>query len=489
MLTEDQLLGERTERFASSICDKPAKLMCSDETGTTTPQDHRRHLLFFLGAGVSKPSGLPLTGKMEACIFDFDDDLTWWDYGRKGGEFSSSPAAEGARSYPEYANRVRRFLGALRERARAYCRQQKNTYACRRETEGGSLPPRPFRITYEDLYFLCEQITLHGLGETRDLSSGLLADYMREAAADHLLSAPPGPYDDVTYTASLAKNLIRAVIRNQLDVEKDIQGLHVIADAARSDAYGRITVVSLNHDCLLAELFVQEGIEFEDGFADPRKRREPGKSDVRFYEPDRLFEAGARVRVIKPHGSVNWYSAELLEKKSDEDFEPLQVAMAGPPPYEPCLPDRREWSYWRRVEDKVGFSSNPPPQPILLSSSGKESSYGEAIFGDMMAVFVEALHDAHHIAMSGFSWGDPGMCDRVLSALDRDREKRMVMLHGAPPNADYHKKHPISDSWLAGKLGRRYQYGREDRWLCDISCWKELQRVFEKMERGAREGG
>jgi hypothetical protein len=155
-----------------------------------------------------------------------------------------------------------------------------------------------------------------------------------------------------------------------------------------------VTIVTLNHDVLVETLLEKHfdwrpGIDFEDGFG-------PAEDDVRKYDPERLFNDSARLRLIKPHGSINWYF--------DDD---------GPTALLPSA--RREC-----------FSKS---EPSFLSGIGKEGRYQYGIFGDMVEAFQHVLRQTTTVIESGFGWQDEGMYNLLTQYLCRRTENQLLRLH------------------------------------------------------------
>jgi len=268
---------------------------------------------------------------------------------------------------------------------------------------------------YEDVYFLCEQLTAFEEGYSTEPATTFLAENARSAASKHFLDSDSTTRDydsDLHYTAELGMRFIRSVLRNQLDVSTQIEGLDLIVDLIQSGKYDRVTLVTLNHDLLLEEYLDSEGIEFANGFSK--------KSGVELFEykSSQLLQSSSRVRVIKPHGAVNWYYFDKRQSR-ENSFSPLKLySIPGPGPYNPYSPQNTP----------EGFTP-VSALPVLLSSQGKEHDYGSDIFSDMILAFLTAIHDSDVVVVSGFSWYDAGMRDRLLSSLYRDPTKRMVLLH------------------------------------------------------------
>lgn len=137
------------------------------------------------------------------------------------------------------------------------------------------------------------------------------------------------------------------------------------------------------------------GIGFKDGFG-------PLEEGTRRYKPDRLFDDSAKVRVIKPHGSINWYS--------DEDgLIALPVT--------------------HRVSNRLRLRRFEKSEPSFLSGIGKKGRYQYGFFGDMVEAFQHVFRQTTNAIESGFGWQDEGMHNLLSRYLYRRKENQLLRLH------------------------------------------------------------
>lgn len=440
----------------------------------------RPHVLFFLGAGVSKPSGLPLAAEMDS--FVFGDDVEW--HGPGAMRFGEPRKVDDGGKGRRVACEVRSFLRVL----------QRVVQEAFNEQAEGPTGHEPHQVGYEDLFFACEQIRSSEMGYGRDPAAPLLAERIRREARNHLLKAPgaedgvqmyvpyrPRKHTDLAYTSLLSMALIASVVQDRLAVSAEPKGLGAVLDAVRSGDVDRVTVITLNHDRMVEELFEGAGLlagkpgGFEDGFGPP-----VAESDLRPYEPGRLSGTGTKLQVVKPHGSINWYLVE--QKTSGITPEPPEgasrfasgyAAATGPPPYKPF---QRSVSW---PKDRPAHKCERPAKliqyvPSLLTSYGKDREYGSDIFGDMMSVSLRALEEADAVFVSGFGWNDPGMRNRLLGALRRSKKKRMFLLHRQTNEEKANGQIAGGlDLMTADPFAEREQLHCFNDWLCDFT-WEEL---------------
>lgn len=350
-------------------------------------------VIVFLGSGVSIPSGVP--GVEEITRRVLNDP-----YYRTTVE-NYYPGEAASLDIDWYSSRpFQLFLEYLAAYARRYMNRRQGV---------GDKPVEP---TYEDLYYLCDQIRddIRGTGINPAVHefARLVAEETGEITGSHPNEYKQG-LPSFVYESRL---LISSVVWHALDGVADPVGLDLVVDITSSRRVSEVSVVTLNHDTLVERLFRSKGVAFEDGFGDVG-------GSVRWYEPDRLFRDGVRVRLIKPHGSVDWY-------------------WYRPNPQDPSdqLPDR----YGIHAGDDIHHSTDAEGRdlidlntvPLFLSGTGKELLYNSGIYGGMYDAFLHALRRTDTVVMSGYGWNDTAVSSRLYTWLDGDPNRRLVILHETP---------------------------------------------------------
>jgi len=400
------------------------------------------HLLFFFGAGVSKPSNLPLASEIDI----FRDDLIW------NGAIGRYGPPRGVRKdgySRRQADQVRDFLRVVENKTQNYFDEQ---------AQEQDVVPR--EVNYEDIYFLCERMQEHERGRSRDPALEHFAESIRDETSEYLLRDPrdergPGhPFrrqkTKLEYTGELGNRLILSVVREELDKNVDIEGFRALLSAIQSGETDKIDIVTLNNDVIIEGLLRENNIEFESGF----KRY---KENLKVYYPSRIFTEDIKVRMIKPHGSISWYLSgdENVGESSGSGSGAVYVSVDPPESSDP---------YPTGVADKYDIVTS---LPSLLSSYGKEREYGKNIYGDMTTALQLSVRSADSIVVSGYGWSDNGMNDRLLATLNRDKIDQLTLLRDVS-NSEHV---PTTVRYLL----------EEDRatvvddWLCNVT-WDELQK-------------
>ena len=231
-------------------------------------------LVLFLGAGVSIPSGLPSAAQLTAELFVPREDET-----------------------PDVI-RIRKLLKVLADYDAADIGRV-GPYVSGKGFSASGAIYRGATSTYEDLYFLCEEIALWGAGLTDNcLTTPFMKAIVRRAGTlltGATLEARLWELGRMCrpacgFIASIATAALRRSYRT---------GFSLIEELATAPEVGELTIATLNHDTLVEHFLADRGVEFADGFGEP-------DGDVRWSQ-DQVFDEPHRVRLLKLHGSIDWY--------------------------------------------------------------------------------------------------------------------------------------------------------------------------------------
>lgn len=351
------------------------------------------NVLLFLGSGVSFESGLPGVVKLTEDVLAFPNDSKSVPNGNHevDKEFSSSDGQIGKllrllqsldKHYLESVG-VGYFNGAYRASGAIY----------RSET------------SYEDLIYMVQRIALAGQGLLDDALAGAFADLVEQKAGELLEgTSREARAMRLAILAQAASQYIQAHVGRSLHTET-ISGLDLVASLAQSDLIKKLDIVTLNHDTLVERLLANNKIVFVDGFSSP-------DGNVRWHDDSTYDNVGAKVRVIKPHGSVNWYEFQrhgLAWHAISNSAAPLDAI------------------------DGSGQKLVPYRQtPSFLAAANKTAYYNIGIYSDMFYRFHHALKNCHIVIMSGYGWADTGVSRKFDNWLDYNRNNRLILLHTDP---------------------------------------------------------
>ncbi len=353
-------------------------------------------LILFLGAGVSAPSGLPKVDELTDSIFNAP-------YHQVGfSQFSPGPQPDPPLRAEDLTVRLRQLLQLLREHDERDI--QRVGYSPREKRSSGAIF-RGTKTTYEDLFYLCEEIRFWGNGLADNSLVTPLMEIIERQAGELLVG------DDVmarlSSLASLAERacfFIESVVAGELQ-PKLITGFNLIHELATASWIEQLNIVTLNHDTLVEQFLIENKIDFMDGFGER-------DGEVRWYADSFYGGADPKVRIFKLHGSVNWYSFPVNGRSQPAIFLGSDT---------------------ENIRDGQGKQLKPLfHRPSFLSGINKAIAYQRGIYADMHFRFHQLLRQCELMIMSGYGWGDLAINFRLDTWLDQSRSNTIVLLHQKP---------------------------------------------------------
>lgn len=367
-------------------------------------------LLLFLGAGVSVPSGLPAAEMLTQRLFAARPDES------------------------EADARARTLLAVIRDYDTADIAKVGMSPQWDFRSSGAIF--RGSKSTYEDLFFLCQQITNWNIG----LSDNSLATSFMESIERRASASLIGPTTDarICDLAGMGRRMsayIESIVIEALR-RRYVGGFTLIRALAESPAIEQLNIVTLNHDTLIEQFLSESGIAFVDGFG-------ARDGDVR-WDDDTVYAGGARVRLFKLHGSIDWYSFQFAGRVRTGIFCGGDLAQA------------RDGA-GNKLVAQTG-------KPSFLSGINKSDAYQRGIYTDIHFHFYALLRDCNRILMSGYGWGDTAMNFRLDSWFDRSRANKMILLQEHPGELENRSLVFATGykAWTAVK-----QLACVEKWLCD----------------------
>jgi hypothetical protein len=352
-------------------------------------------LILFLGAGVSVPSGLPKAADLMEKIMD-------GAYHQEGSHvYAPGPNTDPALRATDLTPRIRELLKVvmahdIRDRGRV------GYYRVGTEFKSSGAIYR-VSTTYEDVFFLCQQISLWNLGLS---DNSLTTPFMEtiERMARHCLVGRTIQERmwDLAMLGSQACDLIETVIADMLR-RKYSAGLDLLLELATTPQIEQLNIVTLNHDTLVEQFLSAHGVAFVDGFGPP-------DGDVRWSD-DKVFDGVmTRVQLFKLHGSVDWYRFS---------GSPKTAILLGNSPY--------------TARDDAGKQLTPMfGRPSFLSGINKVTSYQRGIYADIHFRFHQLLRTSDQIVMSGYGWGDTAINFQLDKWLEEGEQNRIILLYKTP---------------------------------------------------------
>lgn len=299
--------------------------------------------------------------------------------------------------------------------------------------------------SYEDLYYLCEEIALFDWGLHNNAMIPAFMESLLEKFTSLLKEkSKRKKLLEIGRYAHAAKNYINKAVIENLTTPEEIIGLDLIVELANDPKITSLNILTLNHDLLVEGLLLKNGIKFADGFGS-------ADGDVRWFEPDNLL-SDTKVKLIKLHGSIDWYSFLV------DGYEKLAKISVN-------NSNEKKNLSGKTLEFYIKY-------PKVLSGLNKINYYNTGIYTDIHYHFQRVLYQNGLMVMSGYGWGDDPINNRLMTWLDKKRENKLILLHENPKllmdrsmifDRDY-------SNWE--KLGKLKPIGK---WLCDTTLKEVLE--------------
>ena len=378
---------------------------------------HRPRLIVFVGSGVSYPSGLPCVNEITRRLLED----TWY----RGGNERFYPGTAGDAHYRQ--DKWAPFLQELLK----YLKSVADQYQARRER-------RP--TTYEDLYSLVWVVDMDcDVALENPAVSQFVHDVERERkrlAQQYSIEA------NLPTTTWKARTFIQCVVHHCLYREhQEPRGFDALVGLALDPNIAKLEVTTLNHDLLVERAFERAEIEFVDGFSPERD------GGIRWFDPS-LFDGDYGVRLLKLHGSIDWFKLQ----KDGIKWGKLLVP-------------------WLHAAPKDGSGEFRLPgdfTPMFLTGTfTKPMEYLVGIHAEMMARFHVVLQACDTMIMSGYGWNDFTVNVKLMEWLRGQRKRRLVLLHEAPEKMKENSKSALRHEY--GDLLAKGRIVPVRKWLCSVS--------------------
>jgi hypothetical protein len=165
----------------------------------------------------------------------------------------------------------------------------------------------------------------------------------------------------------------------------------------------RIDLATLNHDRLLESALNAEEVPFADGF-------EPSGRELRVWADD---WSSASVRLLKLHGSIDWYDVR----------DATSASMAW-----------RSVNYTGNDVEHLprGLDVRSPLPTFLTGTLTKILAYQTGIFPDVHTRFLEGLREAHRVIAIGYGFRDKAINSQLIAWMARRSTNRLIVCHPRP---------------------------------------------------------
>jgi hypothetical protein len=293
--------------------------------------------------------------------------------------------------------------------------------------------------TYEDLFFLCDQIFYWANGLADHAQTTAFMEAIEQRAGDLLVGAThERRMFDLGKLGRPGRELIESTVAAVLN-RRYLDGFDLLHELARDGDVDELNIVTLNHDTLVEQFFGERGVEYVDGFGEP-------DGDIRWSDDKVYDRTDVRVRLFKLHGSIDWYSIQ------HSGFARTVVLVGDD---------------FASARDRTGAQLRPALSgPSFLTGINKDTMYNGRVYSDVHLRFQSLLRQTDRIIMSGYGWGDSAINLQPSTWLDRSPSHKLILLHRYPK--ELIKKSLIMatgfDAWV--RLGR---VALIERWMSEVT--------------------
>ena len=216
------------------------------------------NLLVFLGAGVSVPSGLPTAAELTKTVLT----APYRELGR--GRFQSGRRPLSEPRSNDTTPRIKRYLRLLlrhdlRDISRVGASPKKGGHKASGAIFRGN-------TTYEDLYFLSQQLGLWNIGLSDSSLTTPFMEALEKKAGDLLRGRTKiARLSDLASLGEQACWYIETVVADTLRRGQP-KGMDLLRELVGTNEIDRLEIVTLNHDTLVEQFLTSNGIEYADGF-------------------------------------------------------------------------------------------------------------------------------------------------------------------------------------------------------------------------------
>ena len=194
--------------------------------------------------------------------------------------------------------------------------------------------------------------------------------------------------------------------------------LSCIKDACLDKQLLNIDIHTLNHDLLLEQCLAQNGLRIIDGFTSPQ-------NEMRYWDPTLFDTQDCKIRFIKLHGSLNWFRFRPINGSWDNEY--IGIRADNGQERMPELIDRR---------------------PIVLAGTfNKMLDYTAGIYTDLHYQFYNSLRMTSVMVVSGYSFRDRGINNRIIDWFYSSLNNRIVVIHPEQHKLKSGARGSISNKW------------------------------------------
>ena len=270
-------------------------------------------------------------------------------------------------------------------------------------------------MNYEDLFYVASQL--------RDELTGEANNPIGATAMETLLSERNFDLSQLSHSLDYISDLVASSLRQPATQLDHLQPLKAAWQEAPLQT---LDIFTLNHDLLLEHYFQDQDIPLVHGF-------DAVINNVRYWNPT-LFGATIHgIRLLKLHGSIDWYRFRPI--RSNNWYDEMIGIYQGK-----YLSDAHG-------PNDVRLETVDPRPLLLIGSFNKIPEYTRRIFLDLYYEFRRLLDQSTILVSCGYGFADKGINEQILEWLYGDRKRRIVLIEPKHEDLQRRARAAVSLKW------------------------------------------
>jgi hypothetical protein len=390
-------------------------------------------ITFLLGAGISIPAGMPPTNDITEQILSgdgvaYNSDGTYYPNGGNNAD-------------PYYIAPIRlitRFLTKIKEEINSYYSKDQNC-----------------QTNYEELFYFCSQVYDSETGEYENLALKPFTEKLIEFYNQVIQN----PFDEINREWDFHRllgeslNYISDVVwRLLIHSPTRINHLDCIVDVYKDSNIKKLDIFTLNHDTVIEQVLLSKGISLNLGFSKPLE-------GVRYWNTSILEEESCKIRLIKLHGSINWF--RFQSNSIAQGIEAIGIPA--------------NWDIWhvKTPTGELQHALGGRPE-FLAGTFNKILQYSTGIYADLHSLFRKLLRKSELLVISGYSFHDKGINSQIVEWMYLSPKNRILVIHQKPNDLINQSRGAINRNWAKWREENRISV--INKWIEDIT-WQEIKSI------------
>lgn len=286
------------------------------------------------------------------------------------------------------------------------------------------------RLTnYEDIYYVASQILD---SEKSNYDNPVVKPFIDKIMPEikNLMKGNELEIRKEWQLVELAKestNYIQDIVWRMLNKEPEQLGhLNIIKEFCIDDKFSGIDIFTLNHDTLLEQCLSQSKDikldDLNDGF-------NLHQDNIRRWDPALFNSQSHRIRLIKLHGSINWFR---------------------------YYPDGGGWiigipsklDFCNKEESNDDFKLQINHRPIfLVGTFNKMLNYIEGIYSDLFFQFYNSLKSIDNLIIIGYGFGDKGINTKIIEWMYSNSDNKLFIIEPKLKELKSKARGAITNNW------------------------------------------